>query len=295
MRAFIFGFLLFCCWSVFSRYYYVCLIKNNCEEVEIVEEPPLAPRLKNLAFVDGDSMILKDYEQFAFAEGKVEAQLSDNNKVFLEKLSAYLIKSPKKTITLTGRYSQNEKGLRAGFYEDLGTARAAAIRSLLIARGIDENRIYLDFAEGEGERITEPILFGSTSAKQPEDYENGERLVKASFSFKNMTYSDANFEYDSDIFRPGESFKLYADSVLTYINMNEGKVLTIIGHTDNHGSDQYNEDLGLRRAASARKYFLDKGLEAEIRVGSKGKREPIAPNTTPENKQKNRRVNLILN
>lgn len=77
--------------------------------------------------------------------------------------------------------------------------------------------------------------------------------------------------------------------------------MTIIGHTDSIGSKEYNLDLGLRRAKNARQYFIDSlGVVAPIEVKSMGKSRPVAPNTlpdgsdNPEGRQKNRRVNFVL-
>ncbi|MCB9297603.1 MAG: OmpA family protein [Lewinellaceae bacterium] len=116
-----------------------------------------------------------------------------------------------------------------------------------------------------------------------------------------MTFSDANFEYNSDVFKPGEPFKLYADSVKTYFDLNPEGILRIVGHTDSIASADYNLDLGMRRAQSARDYFRGLGIEAKIVVESQGEERPVAPNSNPdgsdnpEGRQKNRRVNFILN
>jgi len=65
------------------------------------------------------------------------------------------------------------------------------------------------------------------------------------------------------------------------------------GHTDSLGSEQYNYDLGLRRAQSVRTYLVGKGVRSDkISATSFGETKPIATNDTDEGRQLNRRVEL---
>ncbi|MHC1698401.1 MAG: OmpA family protein [Geobacteraceae bacterium] len=70
----------------------------------------------------------------------------------------------------------------------------------------------------------------------------------------------------------------------------------IEGHTDNKGGYQYNIKLSQSRADSVSKYLVDKfGIEAE-RLSTKGYgyTKPVASNKTAEGRQKNRRVDAII-
>ena len=71
--------------------------------------------------------------------------------------------------------------------------------------------------------------------------------------------------------------------------------VAVEGHTDSVGSDEYNQNLSEQRAQSVRDYFVQQGIAANsIEARGFGKREPIASNDTPEGRQQNRRVELIL-
>jgi outer membrane protein OmpA-like peptidoglycan-associated protein len=66
------------------------------------------------------------------------------------------------------------------------------------------------------------------------------------------------------------------------------------GHTDNVGKRPYNMKLSQARANSVRTYMINKGIEANrITVKGFGPDEPIAPNTTPEGRQQNRRIEFF--
>jgi outer membrane protein OmpA-like peptidoglycan-associated protein len=69
----------------------------------------------------------------------------------------------------------------------------------------------------------------------------------------------------------------------------------IEGHTDSVGSDEYNQDLSEKRAGAVRDYFVQQGIAANsIEARGFGKTQPIATNDTPEGRQQNRRVELVL-
>jgi outer membrane protein OmpA-like peptidoglycan-associated protein len=71
--------------------------------------------------------------------------------------------------------------------------------------------------------------------------------------------------------------------------------LAVEGHTDSVGSDEYNQNLSEHRAESVRDYFVQQGIPAaSVEARGFGKTEPIATNDTPEGRQQNRRVELIL-
>ncbi len=249
--------------------------------------------LPSLNLMDGDSTILQGYKQLAFDVGSISPDLTINNQEYLDKLADYLKANPSKNLTITGLFRKSEAGQSAGIYENLGLARANVLRDFLVQRGIDVNRISLDHAGIADDNLTAPAQFEIFEAR-PEDYDTDGGLVKTQFRFDNMTFSDANFEFNSDVFKPGTAFNVWADSVITFFDANIDKTLRVIGHTDNLGTVQYNEDLGLRRAQSAKAYFESKGMEAAINIATKGEKEPTAANTTEVGRQKNRRVNFII-
>ena len=275
-------FLLFCVFLFWARHFYVCNVKQLC-----VEEP-VDVRLKTLQLKDDGVVLLDGYDEFAFDAGQQAPRLNANNESFLDTL-AYLINADStRKLTITAFYRESEKDIQPGFFENLGVARADEIRKLLVERGVDQSRISLDHGISEDESLSAPLLFDLYTADMPDEYD------KVQFTFKNMTFSDANFAFDSDEFKPGEPFHLYADSVKIYFSQNPDKKMIIIGHTDNIGEKKYNHDLGLRRAESSREYFRELGVSVDIEVDSKGEKRPVASNKTSEGRQKNRRVNFVI-
>jgi outer membrane protein OmpA-like peptidoglycan-associated protein len=105
--------------------------------------------------------------------------------------------------------------------------------------------------------------------------------------------SDVLFRSGSYELLPGARERLAKVSgiVLAYPSLH----LQVEGHTDSVGSDEYNLSLSERRAEAVRDYFIQQGVPANsIEARGFGKTEPIASNDTPEGRQQNRRVELVL-
>jgi OOP family OmpA-OmpF porin len=81
----------------------------------------------------------------------------------------------------------------------------------------------------------------------------------------------------------------------TYLDQNVQARLSITGHSDAIGSDEYNEALGYRRAQSLQHYFENKGMPSDkIIVESKGEKEPVDDNKTTAGRANNRRTVVTI-
>lgn len=76
---------------------------------------------------------------------------------------------------------------------------------------------------------------------------------------------------------------------------NPNAMVTIVGHTDNSGSDRINNPLSVNRAASTRDYLVARGIPVNrISIDGRGSYEPVASNDTPSNRARNRRVEIFV-
>jgi outer membrane protein OmpA-like peptidoglycan-associated protein len=82
-----------------------------------------------------------------------------------------------------------------------------------------------------------------------------------------------------------------ADVVVRY-----GKTtLTIVGHTDNVGSNEYNQKLSERRAHAVAQYFETRRVNAlRLATSGKGESQPVASNSSEGGRQANRRVEIYV-
>jgi outer membrane protein OmpA-like peptidoglycan-associated protein len=101
------------------------------------------------------------------------------------------------------------------------------------------------------------------------------------------------FDSGSDKIK-GESYKTLAD-IGALLTDNPTLRLSIEGHTDADGADDYNMTLSQKRALSVKNYLIANYKIAPERLESKGwgESKPIDKNNTPEGKANNRRVELV--
>ena len=85
------------------------------------------------------------------------------------------------------------------------------------------------------------------------------------------------------------------DRLATIAALSPDYEIVIRGHTDNVGSQQYNEKLSEARTQIVRSYFVGKGIDPEkIKTIGMGEKDPLLPNTTPQGRAVNRRVEVEL-
>jgi OmpA-OmpF porin, OOP family len=102
------------------------------------------------------------------------------------------------------------------------------------------------------------------------------------------------FDFDKAVVKEKyyEDVKKIADLMQEFPDKN----ITIEGHTDSFGTNEYNQKLSEERAKSVRQYLIDKfGINgSRLTAVGYGEEKPIASNDTPEGRQKNRRVEAVL-
>lgn len=102
------------------------------------------------------------------------------------------------------------------------------------------------------------------------------------------------FENNSDKLKVASLSQL--DALILILNKYPGAKLTIEGHTDSVGKDDYNMTLSQKRSNSVKQYLTSKGIEeARLVAVGFGETKPVATNNTALGKAKNRRVELKTN
>jgi peptidoglycan-associated lipoprotein len=85
-----------------------------------------------------------------------------------------------------------------------------------------------------------------------------------------------NFDYDQANVRSADESTL--DRKAAILSANPNVKLTISGHADERGSDEYNLALGNRRAGAAKRYLQNKGIDgSRLDVVSYGEERPLNP------------------
>lgn len=109
-----------------------------------------------------------------------------------------------------------------------------------------------------------------------------------------VNMSDVLFDTGSFTLKPGAREKLAKISGILLAH--SGLTLQIEGHTDSVGSDEFNQRLSEQRAGSVRDFLIGQGVSAaSVTARGLGKTEPVASNDTAEGRQRNRRVEIVVN
>ncbi len=136
----------------------------------------------------------------------------------------------------------------------------------------DEAEVFNDYEDDDGCPDEKPEMA----------VEKGEAIVLEGITFAsgsaNLTASSRNT----------------LDKVYRTLKENPEIVVEIRGYTDNIGNYEYNVRLSKQRADAVKTYLFQKGIDA-YRIPTKGfgPADPIAPNTTPEGRAKNRRIEFF--
>jgi outer membrane protein OmpA-like peptidoglycan-associated protein len=139
-------------------------------------------------------------------------------------------------------------------------------------------------AEGEKADLRAQLLNQLNSILQTRDSARG--LI--------VNMSDVLFDTGSYTLKPGAREKLAKISGILLAH--PGLTLQIEGHTDSVGGDDFNQQLSERRADTVRDFLAEQGVPASsITAKGFGKTQPVASNDTADGRQRNRRVELVVN
>jgi len=110
---------------------------------------------------------------------------------------------------------------------------------------------------------------------------------------KTIVLRGVNFEFNK------ATLTQYSETILwrAYRAMiaNPDARVVITGHTDNVGSDKFNQSLSLKRAQTVKNWLVKKGIASNrMRTVGKGEKEPVADNNTEEGRLQNRRMEFYV-
>jgi OmpA-OmpF porin, OOP family len=266
--------------ALWVRWYYVARVhpRDCCNGTSTVQTAT-----GSLSLIKDDSIAIGPLPDPVFTMSGNSLRVEDAKAY--EGLVNFFNKSPDQALQITGFYTSSEVG-GVGIYENVGMARAAAFRDLLVSRGMDAGSIRLSDKQLDS---TKTYLGLDAISVEALETSGGETQ-----SFENISFKDLVFASGSTQFSSIPAFDAYVDSLQVYILANPSKTITVTGHTDDQGGDASNLKLGKGRAESVVKYLTDKGIKGKFLTDSKGETAPLVPNDSDVNRKRNRRVNIRI-
>ncbi len=129
---------------------------------------------------------------------------------------------------------------------------------------------------------------------EPEPIEEIPTIAEKSTKEIRFEIPDIAFDFDKAIIKP--NYILTLDSLVETIVALDPSQLSILGHTDSRGSEEYNLILSERRALAIKVFILKKlpDFSKHIITEGLGESQPRASNVSPEGRARNRRVEIVL-
>jgi OOP family OmpA-OmpF porin len=209
------------------------------------------------------------------------------------KVGEFMKKYPETTAVIEG-HTDNVGS--ADHNMELSQRRAESVVNYLVEKfGIEPARLS---AKGYGS--TRPVVDNSTEVGKQKN-RRIEAIIDCAFDVKEITPPERlcmtlQVEFDTDKANVKPQYRDEIGKVADYLKKYPETTGVIEGHTDNVGGADYNMKLSLMRAESVVNYLVENfGIErSRLSAKGYGYTRRIDYNRTPEERQKNRRINIIL-
>ncbi len=191
---------------------------------------------------------------------------------------------PEQELEIYGNYFPGEP--TPDGYESMGFYRAERIRDMLLPDiPTEQVRILsnrLDKEQPSAEEFWDAATFSWHEKDQAVDIIEIDNEITV------------RFPYNSNAKEPDPAIDAYLLKLAQRLEQTN-ELVSITGHTDNIGGDDFNMQLGQRRADFLRDVLLGHGVDAaRINTRSEGRSNPVDSNTTERGRQNNRRAVVKL-
>ena len=164
----------------------------------------------------------------------------------------------------------------------------------------DKDKDLLIKNDGKGKAII--TLKGKTTEVEAKPLEKNEKFPRLKMvpPVPSVEANSLLITLDSGILFDVDKYDVHPEaeralaSLATVLKEADVKAFEVDGHTDSDAGDKHNQILSENRANAVKNFLASQGITAEITIKGYGKTRPVASNDTPEGKQKNRRVEIII-
>jgi len=293
MKNFLIAFVIFLLWSIAGIWFYSCYIKGICITIPKVEKVQESTVTKS----QSDSILPEQSEPektveldenlqklFRIQNGTANVTPIESSFDYKNSVYDYLNQHQKEELIITSYYNDTES-------DSLGAFRGMAVKNILVSYGINGDKISL-------KSVSKSFVFDENNF-----YDDGIQLHYETLSDRRLEEIERGIanktlysSFASEDFKPDNTLAAYALELKGYLEKYPDKQVVITGHTDNVGEEIDNEWIGMERAKNVRRYLISQGIKGdEIQALSKGELNPVADNATKEGRQKNRRIEIIVN
>jgi outer membrane protein OmpA-like peptidoglycan-associated protein len=167
--------------------------------------------------------------------------------------------------------------------QEQAARQQAEVQAQSSQQQLQQTQQQLTQAQGEKEQVRQRLLGQLNQVLQTKDSARG--LI--------VNMPDVLFNVNSATLKPTARERLakVAGILIAYPDIH----VEVDGYTDNTGSLDYNQQLSQQRADTVRSYLAQQGVpSSSIEAKGFGPNDPVASNDSPQGRQQNRRVNLVV-
>ena len=212
----------------------------------------------------------------------------------IDQVANYLKGNNDRFLTITGLYDTLENNTH-NLLPNLGLARADDVKSWLESKQVPSNQLDIDH------RITDDNCYQGDTLRRGIELAFGDKVSNASrlAAIKDRLFGKPMMLYfatGSDTPNITAQHRQDFADLFYYLDNVSGSKLDVDGHTDNAGNLAANMTLSQSRADDVKNYIMTNGGVplTSMDTNGFGPNQPIAPNDTPDNKARNRRVEVTL-
>lgn len=154
---------------------------------------------------------------------------------------------------------------------------------------VRQGNTYLLHAQAKG------YIYKDTLLHIPYTYDTIRHTIPLTALRKEMVLQLRNIQFDHNSYALTPSSYAELNQLLRLMQDNPSMQIELSAHTDDIGSEQYNQRLSQKRGEAAKRYLVRQGIEAD-RIVAKGygKNKPLVPNDSDTNRAINRRVEFTI-
>lgn len=135
------------------------------------------------------------------------------------------------------------------------------------------------------EALVRDVFFGPKAVAAPEPQQ----------AAKTVDWTINNIEFDNDSSVIASTYDTLLNEAVTILKENPAVQIRLVGHTDFNASDEYNQKLSERRVNAVKSALVTRDADPNrLPTAAFGEAKPTAPNDSPENLHRNRRVELTV-
>ena len=143
---------------------------------------------------------------------------------------------------------------------------------------------------------TAGAIIGNQMDKQADELDNSLENAEITRVGEGIVVTfDSGLLFDFDSATLSQNARQNLTDLAQSVNTYENTDILVLGHTDNVGTDDYNDRLSVRRSESAATYLFEQGIApSRVTTMGKGEEDPIASNESEAGRQENRRVEVVI-